>query len=194
MRKATVSRNTKETNIKIELNLDGSGMNDINTGIPFFDHMLDQIACHGLFDLKVKAEGDLDIDFHHTIEDIGIVLGKAFLETLGNKQSIARVGSCTMPMDDALNQVVMDFSGRPYSVINTAWSSPMVAGIPTSLIDHFFHSFSVSSASNLHINTFYGLDNHHICESIFKAFGRACAEAVKINREIDLLPSTKGVL
>jgi imidazoleglycerol-phosphate dehydratase len=195
MRTAKITRKTKETDIVAELNLDGTGTYEIETGIGFFDHMLTQIAVHGLFDLTLKAKGDLHIDAHHTVEDCGLVLGAAFKEALGDKGGIRRTASVIMPMDEALGQVVVDFSGRPYAVISTAWTSPLVGGLPTSLIEHFFESFSTSSASNLHVIVHYGKDNHHMAEALFKALARAIAAAVQIDpRRAGAIPSSKGVL
>ncbi|MEE4195196.1 MAG: imidazoleglycerol-phosphate dehydratase HisB [Anaerolineae bacterium] len=195
MRTATIERKTKETCIRVELNLDGTGQYEISTGIGFFDHMLTQIAVHGLFDLTVQAKGDLEIDAHHTIEDTALVLGAAFKQALGDRRGITRMASAFVPMDEALGQVIIDFSGRPYSVLNIPWSYPMVANIPTSLIEHFFESFAVASMSNVHVISHYGRDNHHIAEAVFKAFARALAVASRIDpRRADAIPSSKGVL
>lgn len=195
MRTAAIVRKTKETDIRVELNLDGSGHSQIYTGVGFFDHMLTQIAVHGLFDLTVEVKGDLEIDAHHTIEDTALALGSAFQQALGEKRGIKRMASMFVPMDEALGQVVLDFSGRPFSVINVEWPSPMVAGIPTSLFEHFFQSFSVASMSNVHVIAHYGRDNHHIAEALFKAFARALAQASRIDpRRADEVPSSKGVL
>ena len=195
MRTATIERKTKETAICVELNLDGTGKCDITTGVGFFDHMLTQIAVHGLFDLTVQAKGDLEIDAHHTIEDTALVLGAAFKQALGEKRGITRMASAFVPMDEALGQVVIDFSGRPYSVQKVEWSAPMVANIPTSLIEHFFESFAIAAMSNVHVIAHYGRDNHHIAEALFKAFARALAAASSIDpRRADAVPSSKGVL
>jgi imidazoleglycerol-phosphate dehydratase len=195
MRSAKVDRKTRETDISVQLKLDGSGDYQIDTGIGFFDHMLTQIAVHGLFDLFVKAKGDLHIDPHHTIEDCGLVLGTSFAQALGDKAGTVRTASALVPMDDALGQVVLDFSGRPYSVITTAWTSSMVGGIHTTLLEHFFESFAVASTSNLHLIMHYGKDNHHMAESLFKAFGRAASAAVQLDpRRMGQIPSSKGVL
>jgi imidazoleglycerol-phosphate dehydratase len=192
---ATIKRKTMETEVEVEINLDGSGSHQITTGIGFFDHMLTQIAVHGLFDLTLTANGDLEVDPHHTVEDCGLVLGAAFAEALGDKKGIVRTATASVPMDDALGQVVIDFSGRPYSVIQTQWTSPMVGGLPTSLLEHFFQSFAVSSAANLHLQVLYGRDNHHMAEALFKAFARACAQAVQIDpRRAGAIPSSKGTL
>ena len=195
MRTAKINRKTKETEITVEINLDGSGEYQIDTGIGFFDHMLSQIAVHGLFDLSIKAIGDLHIDAHHTMEDCGLTLGTAFAQALGDKSGILRTASAFVPMDEALGQAIVDFSGRPFSVITVGWTSPMVGGLHTSLLEHFFQSFAVTSASNLHLITHYGKDNHHIAESLFKAFARATLAAVQIDpRREGRIPSSKGVL
>lgn len=195
MRTAKIERKTKETEILVEVNLDGSGQADIHTGVGFFDHMLTQLAVHGLFDLVIRADGDLHIDPHHTVEDCALVLGAAFKQALGDKRGIKRSASATVPMDEALGQVVVDFSGRPYPVIKTSWTSPMVGGLPTTLLEHFFESFATASAANLHVIVHYGRDNHHMAESLFKAMARAMAEAVQVDpRRRNQIPSSKGVL
>ncbi len=195
MRTASVKRKTKETDIQVELNLDGSGIYEIDTGIGFFDHMLTQVAVHGLFDLVIKAEGDLHIDAHHTVEDCGLALGAAFKQALGDKRGIVRTASATVPMDEALGQVVVDLSGRPYAVLKTSWTSPEVGGVPTTLLDHYFESFAAASGSNIHVIVHYGRDNHHIAESLFKALARAMAKAVAIEiRRSGELPSSKDML
>lgn len=195
MRTARIERKTKETDILVEVNLDGSGQYEIETGVGFFDHMLTQIAVHGIFDLVVRTKGDLHIDPHHTVEDSGLTLGAAFKEALGDKRGINRAASATVPMDEALGQVVVDFSGRPYAVIETAWSSPMVGGLHTTLLEHFFESFATASGANLHVIVHYGRDNHHMAESLFKAMARAMSEAVRADpRRSGSVPSSKGVL
>lgn len=195
MRTAKIERKTKETDILVEVNLDGSGQYQIETGVGFFDHMLAQIAVHGLFDLTIKAEGDLHIDPHHTVEDTGLALGAAFKQALGDKAGIVRTASATVPMDEALGQVVVDFSGRPYAVLRTAWTSPMVGGLHTTLLEHFFESFATASASNLHLIVHYGRDNHHMAESLFKAMARALSAAIRLDpRRSGVIPSSKGVL
>lgn len=194
-RTAHINRATTETRISLNLNLDGAGSYQISTGIGFFDHMLTQISVHGLFDLELSAQGDLEVDPHHTVEDCGLALGNAFREALGEKAGIVRTGSATVPMDESLSRVVIDFSGRPYSVIQTNWTSPMVGNLPTSLLEHFFESFAVASGATLHLEVQYGKDNHHMAESLFKAFARACALAVRIDpRRGDSIPSSKGTL
>lgn len=195
MRIAKIERKTNETDILVEVNLDGTGQFEIETGVGFFDHMLVQIAVHGLFDLTVRAKGDLQIDPHHTVEDCGLVLGAAFKQALGDKSGIVRTASATVPMDEALGQMVVDFSGRPYTVINIPWTSPMVGGLHTTLLEHFFESFGTTSQANLHVIGHYGRDNHHISESLFKALARAMAKAVQVNpRRYGNIPSSKGVL
>jgi imidazoleglycerol-phosphate dehydratase len=195
MRKGKVERKTKETDILVEVNLDGTGAYDIQTGVGFFDHMLTQIAVHGLFDLVVKAKGDLHIDPHHTVEDCGLALGAAFRQALGDKSGIVRTASATVPMDEALGQVVVDFSGRPYAVLKTAWTSPMVGSLHTSLVEHFFESFASASMANLHAIVHYGRDNHHMAEALFKAMARAMSAAVQVDpRRMGKVPSSKGVL
>jgi len=195
MRTAKIERKTKETDILVEVNLDGAGKFEINTGIGFFDHMLTQIAVHGLFDLVIRAKGDLHIDAHHTVEDCGLALGAAFKQALGDKRGIIRTASATVPMDEALGQVVVDFSGRPYAVLNVVWTSPMVGDLHTTLLEHFFESFATTSGANLHMNVHYGRDNHHMAESLFKALARAMAKAVQIDpRRGGNIPSSKGRL
>lgn len=195
MRTAKIERKTKETDIQVQVNLDGSGQYQIETGVGFFDHMLAQIAVHGLFDLTIKAEGDLHIDPHHTVEDTGLALGAAFRQALGDKAGIVRTASATVPMDEALGQVVVDFSGRPYAVLQTKWTSPMVGGLPATLLEHFFESFATASAANLHLIVHYGRDNHHMAESLFKAMARALSAAVRLDpRRSGAIPSSKGVL
>ena len=195
MRTAKINRKTQETEIAVEINLDGSGDHNINTGIGFFDHMLTQVAVHGLIDISIQAKGDLHVDPHHTVEDCGLTLGTAFAEALGNKAGVTRTASAVVPMDEALGQVVIDFSGRPFSVVNVGWTAAMVGGLHTTLIEHFFQSFAVTSASTIHLLGHYGKDNHHIAESLFKAFGRAIKAAAQIDpRRGESVPSSKGVL
>jgi imidazoleglycerol-phosphate dehydratase len=195
MRTAIVERKTSETQIRVTINLDGKGKNNIRTGVPFFDHMLTQVAVHGLIDLEIDAQGDLAIDPHHTIEDTALTLGQAFAEALGGKAGIERVGQALVPMDESLCRVIVDVSGRPYLVFMGEWESPMVANIPVSLIEHFFYSFSMKAGITLHTQIFYGRDNHHKTEALFKAFGRALRQAVQLDpRRSDLIPSSKGVL
>ena len=195
MRTASIQRKTTETNISLSINLDGTGEHNISTGIGFFDHMLTQIAVHGLIDIDLHAEGDLHIDAHHTIEDCGIVLGEAIGQALGDKRGIRRMAEASVPMDDALANVVLDLSGRSYSVIQIPWVSPSVGGIPTSLVEHFFETLAVAAKMNLHIRALYGKDNHHIAEATFKAFARALDAAVQIDeRRMGSVPSSKGTI
>jgi imidazoleglycerol-phosphate dehydratase len=195
MRKATIDRRTNETHIKLGINLDGSGQHAINTGIPFFDHMLTQIAVHGLFDLEIDARDDLSVDTHHIIEDVALALGLGFQQALGEKIGIERMGQALVPMDEALCQVVVDFSGRPYLVFDAEWQDPRVADIPVTLVEHFFYSFSMMAKATLHAQVLYGRDNHHKVEGLFKAFGRALKSAVALDpRRGDQIPSSKGVL
>jgi imidazoleglycerol-phosphate dehydratase len=195
MRTAKIERKTKETDIFVEVNLDGSGNYEIGTGVGFFDHMLTQIAVHGLFDLVIQAKGDLHIDAHHTVEDCGLAFGAAFKQALGDKRGIVRTASATVPMDEALGQVVVDFSGRPYAVINAGWTSSMVGRLHTSLLEHFFESFASACGANLHVIVHYGRDNHHMAESLFKAMARAMAMAVQLDpRRSDSIPSSKETL
>jgi len=194
MRTASVSRKTNETDIAIELDLDGSGKHDIATGVGFLDHMLTHIAVHGLFDLTVKASGDLHIDVHHTVEDVALVLGSAFDQALGDRKGIVRMASFYAPMDETLAFVALDLSGRPYSVINAEWSSAPVGQIPTSLFPHFFESFAVTSRCNLHARILYGRDDHHKAEALFKALARALDAATMKDERRKAVPSTKGTL
>ena len=192
MRTATVKRRTNETNIEIQLSLNGSGSSDISTGLGFFDHMLDQIARHGNFDLKIKVQGDLHVDEHHTVEDTGLALGEAFLIALGSKRGINRYGF-TLPMDDSLASVAVDFGGRPWLVWEAEFNRERVGDVPTELFSHFFKSFSDTSRSNLNIKA-EGENEHHKIEAIFKAFSKALRGAVALDPYSDSLPSTKGSL
>ena len=195
MRTATITRKTNETDISIELNLDGSGKHDISTGVGFLDHMLTHIAVHGLFDLTVKATGDLHIDVHHTVEDVALVLGSAFDQALGDRKGIVRMASFYAPMDETLALVALDLSGRPYAVIDAEWGMAPVGQIPTSLFPHFFESFAVTSRCNLHASILHGRDDHHKAEALFKALARALASATVIDpRRAGNIPSTKGSL
>ncbi len=194
MRTATITRKTNETDISIELNLDGSGKHDIATGVGFLDHMLTHIAVHGLFDLTVKAAGDLHIDVHHTVEDVALVLGSAFDQALGDRKGIARMASFYAPMDEALAFVALDLSGRPYAVIDAEWGTAPVGQIPTSLFPHFFESFAVTSRCNLHARVLYGRDDHHKAEALFKALARALDAATMLDSRRTGIASTKGTL
>jgi imidazoleglycerol-phosphate dehydratase / histidinol-phosphatase len=192
MRTGTVKRTTNETNIEIHLSLDGSGSSDISTGLGFFDHMLDQIARHGNFDLKIRVQGDLHVDEHHTVEDTGLALGEAFYLALENKRGINRYGF-TLPMDDSLASVAVDFGGRPWLVWDAEFTRERVGDVPTELFSHFFKSFSDASRSNLNIKA-EGENEHHKIEAIFKAFSKALRGAVALDQYSDSLPSTKGSL
>ena len=194
MRKSNITRKTNETDITIDLNLDGSGQFDIDTGVGFLDHMLTHIAVHGLFDLTVKATGDLHIDVHHTVEDVALVLGSAFDQALGNRVGIVRMASFYAPMDETLAFVALDLSGRPYAVIDAEWGPAPVGQISTSLFPHFFESFAVTTRCNLHARVLYGRDDHHKAEALFKALARALDAATQIDPRRGGVPSTKGTL
>lgn len=195
MRTSIIHRKTNETDIHLALNLDGTGQHEVQTGVGFLDHMLTHIAVHGLFDLTVKADGDLHIDPHHTIEDTALVLGQAFAEALGDKKGIVRMGSAYVPMDEALAFVAIDLSGRPYAVVQADWHGPSIGQFPTSLIPHFLESFAVTAKANVHARVLYGRDDHHQCEALFKALGRALDTATMIDeRRGGVVPSTKGSL
>ena len=193
-RKSEIKRDTKETSIELSLNLDGAGIADINSGIGFFDHMLGHIAHHGKFDLRARASGDLHIDAHHTIEDIAICLGRAIDEALGNRSGIQRMGTAYVPMDEALARVVIDLSGRPYAVISAGFSTPLMGQMPTDLVLHALETIAAQSKMNLHAEVIYGRNDHHKAEAIFKAFGRALAQAVAVDPRRPGIPSTKGTL
>jgi imidazoleglycerol-phosphate dehydratase len=194
MRTASVVRNTKETKVKVDLNLDGVGEYEIKTGIGFFDHMLIQIPRHGIFDLQITAVGDLEVDSHHTVEDIGIVLGQALKKALGEKTSISRYGSAYVPMDEALALVVIDLSGRAYLKFKADLGKNQLGNFDVELVEEFFRAVSYQSGMNLHIHLLDGTNLHHCSEAIFKAFGRALAAAVKIDERVGEIPSTKGIL
>ena len=191
-RTAKVSRKTKETDITIELNLDGSGTAEVNTGVGFLDHMLDSFARHGLFDLKVKATGDLHVDSHHLIEDTGIVLGQAIKEAVGDKKGIKRYGYFILPMDEALVLSAVDLSGRPYLVYDVNFKTPAMGDYDTQMVREFFYAISYSAEMNLHLKQISGENDHHICEACYKAFAKALMEAVEINPRIEDVLSTKG--
>jgi imidazoleglycerol-phosphate dehydratase len=193
-RTASITRKTNETNITVELNLDGSGRHEIDTGVGFLDHMLTHIAVHGLFDLTVRASGDLHIDVHHTVEDVALVLGSAFDQALGDRKGIVRMASFYAPMDETLAFVAIDLSGRPYCVVDAEWGMAPIGQIPTSLFPHFLESFAVTSRSNLHARVLYGRDDHHKAEALFKALARALDAATMIDERRQNVPSTKGTL
>jgi imidazoleglycerol-phosphate dehydratase len=193
--KAEVTRKTNETEVTIRLDLDGTGKHRNDTGIGFLDHMLDHLAVHGLLDLEVTARGDLQVDTHHTVEDVAIALGQAFELALGSKAGLNRIGSAYVPMDDTLAFVCLDFSGRPYAVVQTRWSGSAIGPISVSQIDHFLESFAFTSKTTLHARVEYGRDDHHAAEALFKALGRAIAEAAAVDpRRAGTVPSTKGTL
>ena len=195
MRRAEVTRNTLETKIAVEVNLDGSGICSLSTGIPFLEHMLNQVGRHGLIDLNIKADGDLEIDAHHTVEDIGITLGQAILKAVGEKKGIQRYGHAYVPLDEALSRVVVDFSGRPGLNYNLRFDRPKVGDFDVDLFHEFFQGFVNHSLVTLHIDNLKGDNAHHQIETVFKAFGRALRMAVEIDaRMTDVLPSTKGSL
>jgi len=193
-RKARIERKTRETAIEIELSLDGRGENAIATGVPFFDHMLVQIARHGFFDLQLTAKGDLEIDAHHTVEDTGICLGEAFKKALGDKAGIRRYGRGTMPMHESLASVIIDFSGRPHLVFNVDLPKARVGEFDTELVEEFFTAFANHAGANLHVNLAYGDNLHHIIEAVFKAFARALDEACGMDPRIEGVLSSKGKL
>ena len=195
MRRAAISRATSETRIEVEITLDGTGRADISTGVGFFDHMLDQIARHAMVDLTVKAEGDLHIDDHHTVEDTGIAIGQALAKAVGDKAGIARYGACLLPMDDALARCALDLSGRPYLVWNADIRAPKIGSFDTELAREFFQAVSTHGGITLHMDVLHGLNAHHIVEACFKAFARALRQALEADpRAKGRVPSTKGSL
>ena len=195
MRQASVTRTTAETEISVELTLDGSGAYDNQTGVGFFDHMLDQLARHSLIDMRVRAKGDLHIDDHHTVEDTGIALGQALARALGDKRGIRRYGSCLLPMDDALVRAALDLSGRPYLVWNVDLPTPKIGTFDTELVREFFQAFSTHGGITLHVDQLHGINSHHIAEAAFKAVARSLRDAVETDpRKADAVPSTKGAL
>jgi imidazoleglycerol-phosphate dehydratase len=193
-RNANISRKTKETQIQLSIDLDGDGRSAPRTGVGFFDHMLDLLSRHALIDLTVDATGDLDVDAHHTVEDVGLVLGQAIEQAVGDKSGIARYGAATVPMDESLATVAIDLSGRPAVVFNVAFTGPLIGSFPVELVEEFFKSVANAAKMNLHVNLSYGSNNHHIAEAIFKAFARALRMAVAIDPRQKGVPSTKGVL
>ena len=193
-RTADYVRKTKETDISLHLNLDGTGSSSIHTGIGFFDHMLDGFARHGLFDLKVNVAGDLAVDCHHTIEDTGIVLGNAIKEAVGDKKGIRRYGSCILPMDETLVLCAVDLSGRPYLVFDGEFTTDRVGYMDTEMVKEFFYAISYTAGMNLHIRVLSGGNNHHMIEAMFKAFAKALDQATVIDPRITDIPSTKGSL
>ncbi len=194
MRQANVDRATKETKIHLELNLDGSGEGVIETGIGFFDHMLELLKKHALIDLTVKAEGDLDVDYHHTVEDVGLVLGLALNQALGERRGIVRYGFASIPMDEALCETSLDLGGRPFLVMQCAMKHMMVRDFEVKLVEEFFRAVSVESRANIHLRQIYGDEAHHVCEGLFKSFARALRMAKAIDPNEKGVPSSKGVI
>ena len=194
-RSATIQRDTKETQIRVQLNLDGSGASTLATGIGFFDHMLEQIARHGMIDLDIQAQGDLHIDGHHTVEDVGISLGMAVAQAVGDKRGLMRYGHAYVPLDEALSRVVIDFSGRPGLTMNVPFKAGMIGGFDVQLTHEFFQGFANHALATLHIDNLRGDNAHHQCETVFKAFARALRVAVAVDPRLgDVVPSTKGTL
>src|SRR4051794_2490450 len=193
-RTAQVSRKTKETKVELSLDLDGRGQSDVHTGIGFFDHMLDLLSRHSLIDIDLTAEGDLQVDSHHTVEDVGIVLGQALEKALGDKRGIHRYGWAIVPMDESLAQVAIDLSGRPAFVFNVVFTGHAIGDFPTELVEEFFKALATTAKLNLHIAVPYGTNNHHIAEAAFKATAKALRQAVSRDPRSDEVPSTKGSL
>lgn len=195
MRKATITRKTAETDISVELNLDGTGVYDNATGVGFFDHMLDQLSRHSLIDMTVRCDGDLQIDDHHSVEDVGIAIGQALVAALGDKRGIRRYGACLLPMDDALVRAALDLSNRPYLVWNVEMPTAKIGTFDTELVREFFQALASSGGITLHIDALHGINSHHIAEAAFKAVARALRDAVEPDpRKADAIPSTKGAL
>ena len=195
MRQATITRKTAETEITVSLDLDGSGRYDNQTGVGFFDHMLDQLARHALIDMTVRAAGDLHIDDHHTVEDVGIVLGQALNQAMGDKKGIVRYGSCLLPMDDTLVRSALDLSGRPYLVWKVDFTAAKIGSFDTELVREFFQAFSTHGGITLHVECLDGVNSHHIAEAAFKSVARALRDALETDpRKADAIPSTKGML
>lgn len=195
MRSATITRKTAETDITVEINLDGTGSYDNQTGVGFFDHMLDQLARHALIDMKIRASGDLHIDDHHTVEDTGIALGQALAQAMDDKRGIRRYGSCLLPMDDALVRAALDLSARPHLVWNVALPTAKIGSFDTELVREFFQAFATHGGITLHVDALHGLNSHHIAEAAFKAVARSLRDALEVDpRKADDVPSTKGVL
>jgi len=194
MRTAAIARETKETRINVSVNLDGDGTGKISTGVGFFDHMLEHVARHGLFDLEVKAEGDLHIDPHHTVEDVGICLGSAFLQAVGEPKGLTRYGHAVVPMDEALAEVAVDFSGRPFLVFNADLPKARLGEFDAELAEEFMRAFAVQARLTLHVDLRYGKNLHHCIEGVFKALGRALRQSLTIDPRVQSVPSTKGML
>jgi imidazoleglycerol-phosphate dehydratase len=195
MRSATVTRTTAETQITVEVNLDGTGAYDNQTGVGFFDHMLDQLARHSLIDMTVRCKGDLHIDDHHTVEDVGIALGQALTQAMGDKRGIVRYGACLLPMDDALVRAALDLSARPFLVWNVDLPTAKIGTFDTELVREFFQAFSTHGGITLHVDMLHGVNSHHIAEAAFKAVARSLRDALEVDpRKSDAIPSTKGAL
>ena len=195
MRSATITRDTSETRIAVTVNLDGTGVYDVKTGVGFFDHMLEQLSRHSLIDLHVRTDGDLHIDEHHTVEDTGIAIGMAVAKALGDKRGIRRYGDALSPMDETLTRVALDISGRPWLVWKDGFTQSRLGGMDTEMFQHWFHSFAQAAGITLHVETLYGSNNHHIAEAAFKGLARALRTAIEIDpRKADAIPSTKGTL
>lgn len=194
MRKASITRETKETKIALELDLDGSGEGVIDTGIGFFNHMLELLKKHALIDLNIKAIGDLDVDYHHTVEDVGLVLGKALNEALGDRKGLTRYGFASIPMDEALCETSLDLGGRPYLVMISPMKHMMVKDFEVKLVEEFFRAVSVEAKANIHLRQIYGDEAHHVCEGFFKSFARAIRQAKTIDPLEKGVPSSKGVI
>ena len=194
MRTSSIERNTKETKITLSLNLDGSGEGEIDTGIGFFNHMLELLKKHALIDLSVKATGDIDVDYHHTVEDVGLVFGKALNEALGDRVGLVRYGFAAIPMDEALCETSLDLGGRPFVVMQCAMKHMMVKDFEVKLVEEFFRAVSVESRSNIHLRQIYGDEAHHVCEGLFKSFARALRAAKAIDPNEKGVPSSKGVI
>lgn len=194
MRTSKLSRSTRETQIELELNLDGSGEGTIDTGIGFFNHMLELLKKHALIDLSVRAKGDLDVDYHHTVEDVGLVFGKALNEALGDRRGIVRYGFASIPMDEALCETSLDLGGRPFLVMQCAMKHMMVRDFEVKLVEEFFRAVSVESRSNIHLRQIYGDEAHHVCEGLFKSFARALRMAKAVDPNEKGVPSSKGVI
>jgi len=194
MRKAEIERNTRETKIRLSLDLDGSGEGTIDTGIGFFNHMLELLKRHALIDLSVKADGDIDVDYHHTVEDVGLVLGKALDQALGDRRGIVRYGFASIPMDEALCETSLDLGGRPFLVMQCAMKHMSVRDFEVKLVEEFFRAVSVESRSNIHLRQIYGDESHHVCEGLFKSFARALRAAKAIDPDEKGVPSSKGVI
>lgn len=195
MRTAKIERRTKETQIAVELNLDGKGIYEISTGIGFLDHMLEQLSRHSLIDLRVTAKGDLHIDHHHTTEDTGIAIGEAFTKALGERKGITRYGAAMIPMDETLSRVALDISGRPYFIWKVEFTKPKLGEMDTELFREWFQAFAFAAGCTLHVENLYGVNNHHIVESCYKGLARSLRQALEIDpRKSDEIPSTKGVL